>query len=275
MVETFLKQSKRYLSMVKQFDKYRAYSEAVQSPDHDVRFLRRVYRELVGAEPIVMREDFCGTFALCCEWAKLGKETRAIGLDIDPEPIEYGKSHYLQRLSPSVQSRVKIVTQDVLTPLRARADITCALNFSYFAFHERSILLRYFSSVKRTLHKNGIFIVDIFGGPDYGTVYVDTKRLPNFVYTFEQEYFDPISNRTRFHIHFAPRNARKIKNAFTYDWRMWSIPEVKDLMKEAGFKDVVVYWEGTAKNGRGSGEFHRRSKGESCSIWVGYVVGVT
>ncbi len=261
--------------MAKRFDKYRAYSEAVQSPYNDVRFLRRVYRELVGAEPTVMKEDFCGTFALCCEWAKLGKEYRAIGLDIDPEPIEYGKSHYLHLLSPSAQSRVKILKKDVLSPLSTKVDITCALNFSYFAFHERATLLKYFSSVRKTLTKNGLFIVDIFGGPDYGTVYVDTKRLTDFVYTFEQEYFDPISNRTRFRIHFTPRNSRPIKNAFTYDWRMWSIPEIKDLMKEAGFKDTVVYWEGTARNGRGSGEFHKRSKGESCSIWVGYVVGIT
>lgn len=275
MVEATLKTSKRDISMAKQFDKYRAYSEAVQSPSHDVRFLRRVYRELVGAEPSIMREDFCGTFALCCEWAKLGKDYRAIGLDIDPEPIEYGKSNYLSLLSQSAQSRIKILEKDVLNPLRTKADITCALNFSYFAFHERDVLLKYFSSVKKALTKSGIFIVDIFGGPDYGTVYVDTKRLPGFVYTFEQEFFDPISNKTRFRIHFTPHKSRKIKNAFTYDWRMWSIPEVKDLMKEAGFKETVVYWEGTGRNGRGSGEFHKRAKGESCSIWVGYVVGLT
>jgi hypothetical protein len=56
---------------------------------------------------------------------------------------------------------------------------------------------------------------------------------------------------------------------------MWSIPEVRDVMLDAGFDDVAVYWEGTGRNGRGSGKFHRRERGESCSIWVAYVVGVS
>jgi hypothetical protein len=120
-----------------------------------------------------------------------------------------------------------------------------------------------------------LFVVDVFGGPQYGEPSVDTKRLPGLDYFFEQELFDPISNSTRFHIHFKPRGKRPYKKAFSYDWRMWSIPEIRDLMLDAGFKDVVVYWEGTGRNGRGSGKFNRRAKGESCSIWVAYVVGVS
>ena len=53
-------------------DKYSLYSRAVQQPDVDVRFLRELYRELKGKTPKVLREDFCGTFSVCCEWVKLG-----------------------------------------------------------------------------------------------------------------------------------------------------------------------------------------------------------
>lgn len=257
------------------FDKYRAYSDAVQSPDYEARFLRKVYKQLVGSDPKVLREDFCGTFALCCEWIKLAHDKRAIGLDLDPEPLSYGRSHYLPALAGDAQKRLSLFTRNVLNPIPTKADITCALNFSYFGFHDRETLVKYFTHARRSLSPKGIFICDIFGGPDYGTAYTDKKRLPEFTYTFEQNFFDPITNRTSFSIHFHPKGRRPIKNAFFYDWRMWSIPEVRDAMREAGFKDTLVYWEGTARNGRGSGEFHPRKKGESCSIWVAYVVGTT
>jgi SAM-dependent methyltransferase len=260
--------------MTPRFSKHEAYSLAVQSPAYDVRFLRKVYREVRGAEPAILREDFCGTFALCCEWVKLGADKSAIGLDIDLDPLEYGKEHYLPELSPSQRNRVTPLERNVLSPTPQKVDLACALNFSYFAFHDRPTLLRYFTSARKTLRKNGVFIVDIFGGPDYGSSFVDKKKLPEFTYEFEQEFFDPISNTTRFRIHFTPHGKRRIKNAFTYNWRLWSIPEVREIMGEAGFKNCVVYWEGTARNGRGSGEFHRRERGESCRIWVAYVVGI-
>jgi hypothetical protein len=54
---------------------------------------------------------------------------------------------------------------------------------------------------------------------------------------------------------------------------MWSIPEIRDVMLDAGFNEVEVYWEGTARNGRGSGRFTRKERGEPCQVWVAYVVG--
>ncbi len=84
----------------KTFDKHAAYALAVQSPKEDARFLRRVYRELRGKEARILREDFCGTFALCCEWVKANGDSSAFGLDIDPAPIEYGSCNYLSALTP-------------------------------------------------------------------------------------------------------------------------------------------------------------------------------
>ena len=42
----------------------------------------------------ILREDFCGTFAICCEWAKSGATFEAHGVDLDPEPLQYGKERY-------------------------------------------------------------------------------------------------------------------------------------------------------------------------------------
>jgi SAM-dependent methyltransferase len=255
------------------FDKYDAYARSVQSPREDARFMRLVYRNVNKSEPTVMREDFCGTFALCCEWVKLDETKRAIGLDIDPEPLEYGASQYLSELTASQQKRVTTKQRDVLVRYRAASDIICALNFSYFCFHERATLLRYFRSCRQSLRPKGLFVVDAFGGPQHGEPSLDRKRLPGLTYFFEQENFDPINNRTRFSIHFKPRDGRTRKRAFSYDWRMWSIPEIRDVMLDAGFKAVDVYWEGTSRDGRGSGRFNRKEKGEPCHVWVAYVVG--
>lgn len=260
-------------SSSRSFDKYTAYATSVQSPKEDARFLRLIYRNIRKEEPQVLREDFCGTFALCCEWVKLGDEKRAIGLDIDPEPLSYGMKNYLPKLPLAAQGRVKPLERDVLKKHSSKADVICAMNFSYFAFHERKTLLRYFKSCRQALRRDGLFVVDAFGGPQHGEPSVDTKRYPGLTYYFEQENFDPINNRTRFSLHFKPKGGRTKKRAFTYDWRMWSIPEIRDVMLDAGFKEVDVYWEGTARNGRGSGRFTRKERGESCQVWVAYVVG--
>ena len=255
------------------FDKYEAYAKSVQAAGKEARFLRVLYRNINKSEPKIMREDFCGTFALCCEWAKLGAEKRAIGLDIDPEPLAYGTQNYLPKLNDAARSRVTIMERDVLKPGAPKADIICALNFSYFAFHERETLLKYFTECRKALKPGGLLAVDTFGGPQCGEPSIDRKRLPGFTYFFEQEMFDPINNRTRFSIHFKPKNGRIRKRAFVYDWRMWSIPEIRDIMQDAGFKDPQVYWEGTARNGGGSGTFNRKDRGEPCQVWVAYVVG--
>ncbi len=255
------------------FDKYAAYANAVQSPREDARFLQSVYRELNRTEAKVLREDFCGTFALCCEWVKIDDSKRAVGLDIDPEPIAYGRERYLAELTDWEQARLTTYERNVLQRTTIKSDIICAFNFSYFCFHSRETLLTYFKACRQSLNKNGLLVVDTFGGSQCGEPSVETKRLPGLTYYFEQERFDPINNTTRFSIHFKPKGSRIRKRAFVYDWRMWSIPEIRDTMIDAGFRDVQVYWEGTARDGSGSGRFSRKTKGEPCHVWVAYVVG--
>jgi SAM-dependent methyltransferase len=255
------------------FDKFAAYHDSVQCPKDDVRFLRRVYRDVSGSEPSVLREDFCGTFAICCEWVRLGEDKKAIGVDIDPMPLAYGKKHYLSKLNDSQRGRIHTLRKDVLSYSGEKADISCALNFSYYIFHSRETLLRYFKSCRRSLRPGGIMIIDSFGGPKCGESSVEVKRLPGLTYYWEQEDFDPINNRARFYIHFKTRGGHKHMRAFSYDWRMWTIPELRDVMIDAGFRDVLVYWEGTAADGNGNGKYHRRKKGDSSEAWIAYIVG--
>ena len=53
---------------------------------------------------------------------------------------------------------------------------------------------------------------------------------------------------------------------------MWSIPELRDILLEAGFVKTHVYWEGTTKDGEGDGIYTRTEKGESCPSWTAYIV---
>ena len=139
------------------FDKYELYKESVQSPEADVEFLLKAYQELSSAKPVVLREDFCGTFAICCEWVKLAPENLAIGLDFDAEPIRYGMENYQSTLEAAQKERVSIIERNVLAdePL-PQADIVCALNFSYFSFKDRQSLKAYFRKVADSMLAHGV-----------------------------------------------------------------------------------------------------------------------
>lgn len=254
-----------------QFDKYELYSKAVQSAENDVVFIRNTYKELKKKAPRIFREDFCGTFALSTEWIKLDPKHQAIGVDLDPEPIAYGKANYLSKLRPEQQKRMKVIEGNVMDPSLEKADIIAAMNFSYFCFKQRWMLKNYFANAFKTLSKDGIFLVDVFGGSQCYDAIEDRMKHKDFTYYWDQTNFDPVTNEAVFHIHFRV-GGKKIEQVFTYDWRLWSISEIREIMHEVGFAKSHVYWEGTAKDGSGDGNFTRVDHGESCESWIAYVV---
>ena len=259
-------------SKKKPFDKYHYYTESVQSPDVDAKFLRKVYAELRSLDPLILREDFCGTFALCEEWVKLSPDHTAYGLDLDMEPLLYGQAR-VQGKPSSFRQRLHTMQMNVLDELAPHADVVAALNFSYFIFRERFQLLNYFRRVHSSLQKNGVFVVDAFGGSACQEKNEEITRHKGFKYFWDQKSFDPVTAQAQFAIHFQVGKGIKRRNVFTYDWRMWTLPEIRELMLEAGFKTTHVYWEGTTKNGGGNGRFRRVQKGEECLAWVAYIAG--
>jgi hypothetical protein len=76
----------------------------------------------------------------------------------------------------------------------------------------------------------------------------------------------------RCHIHFKFPDGSKIKKAFTYEWRLWTAPELRELLLEAGFSKATVYWEGEDEDGEGNGEFTPDEKGVADYAWIAYVV---
>lgn len=255
------------------FDKYDYYRRAVQAPDVDVRFIRDTFKKLKGIEARTLREDFCGTFSICCEWVKLNKQHQAFGIDLDPEPILYGTTNYLPKLNVSQRDRVKVQKDNVLSPDLPHTDIVCAMNFSHYVFKSRELMRSYFKNCFATLNSGGLLLVDSFGGSQCQESNEDIIVHKGFRYFWEQASFDPISNEAVFHIHFKRDGEKKRDKVFSYDWRMWTIPELRELMLEAGFRKTHVYWEGTTKSGSGNGIFKRAEKGEECQAWIAYVVG--
>lgn len=265
--------SKKKSGTQKPFDKYYYYINSVQAPDHDVIFMRDTYRSLRGKSPVTMREDFCGTHALSCEWTKLNSKNHAFGVDLDMEPIAYGQANYVSKLSAAQRSRLQVLQADVLNPGLPKADIICAMNFSHFIFKDRSMMKSYFHNALTTLNENGILIIDCFGGPACQRENEEVTKLKNFNYYWHQRSFDPVSQYALFNIHYKPKGKAKVENAFTYDWRMWSIPELREMMSEVGFQKTHVYWEGTTRAGEGDGKFTKTETGEECLAWIAYIVG--
>ena len=176
--------------------KHSLYLRAVQSPELDVKFFNKIYFELNNRkEPTTLREDFCGTFALSCEWVKLRDHHKAIAIDIHKQTLNWGRKNHLEVMDEEKQKRLKIVQGDVRTFIqKEKADFIIATNFSSFFFHERSVMKAYFQNCYKGLNKRGLFVVDAFGGSECLLPNEEETEHEDFCYFWDQESFDPISN---------------------------------------------------------------------------------
>lgn len=249
--------------------KYSLYEKAVQSPDADIDFLLETYTQLNNKSPTSLREDFCGTGLLLCEWVKREKNFWAVGLDFDSEPTEYGIRKHLSKLKPAQKERVRYLNQDVLVSTDLKTDIITAFNFSYMIFKERSVLLGYFKNIRKSLQDDGLFCLDNFGGTQCHQKIKDKKIFSNFSYFWECQEFNPINNHCQYAIHFKYKDFL-YKNAFSYDWRFWTPAELRDLLTEAGFKEIIVYWE--QDEPVNESYFTKEEKAENVPAWICYIV---
>jgi hypothetical protein len=263
-------------SEARRADRYRLYEESVQDPELDVALFRRIFSKRFGRPPRLLREDFCGTAALACGWVASHGENRAWGIDLDPEPLAWGREHNLSALSWEQQKRVELIQGDVLEVEQLeKVDITVAYNFSYFTFQTRPLLLRYLRQVRSTLAEEGLLMLDAYGGADAQKTMTETREQDGFDYVWDQDLFDPINHRAVNYIHFEFADGSQLRKAFAYDWRLWSLPELRDLLIEAGFSEVEVYWEGTeSRTGEGNGIYRKATRALDDPAWVAYLVGV-
>jgi cyclopropane fatty-acyl-phospholipid synthase-like methyltransferase len=256
-------------------DRHRLYELAVQDAGAEVAFVDRTFRRLRGRPAETLREDFCGTAAVCGEWVRTRRSRRAWGVDLNAEVLDWGRRNNLSRLTPEQAARVKLLQDDVMSIETEPVDALLAMNFSYWTFKDRPTLGRYFRRAHDALGGDGVLFLDAFGGYDAFRELEEPREIDEagwrFTYIWDQARFDPVSNHLLCHIHFAFPDRSRIDNAFTYDWRLWTLPELRELLEEAGFARVTVYWQGFDRDGEPSGRFRAVTKGEADAGWIVYI----
>ena len=251
-------------------DRHELYEKSVQDPQSECSYIERIYRGLRGRAPLSLREDFCGTALVSRMWA--GRRGRvAHGVDLDAEVLAWAKSRAAAELSDDARARLSLVRGDVRTVRTPPADVLVAMNFSTFVFHTRAALLEYYRCARTRLKRDGVIIVDAYGGSGSWTEQEEERNLDGFTYVWDQAMVNPVTGRVRNHIHYRFPDGTGLRRAFTYDWRLWTLPEIQEVMVEAGFRRPVVYWEGTTKDGEGNGVFRPSVRGEACEAWVAYI----
>ncbi len=267
-----IKRASKKPTMAETADIHELYEESVQNVENEVEFLTTTFEDIRGRKAYLFREDFCGTASAACQWVRQGPEFQAIGVDIDPSVLEWGRSHRVARLPTEDQTRVSLIESNVLTVETPKVDLLAAFNFSYWIFEERSVMLRYMRHAYDALKDDGVMFLDMFGGPESFEETREKTKHDGFTYIWEQAEFHPVTNHMRCHIHFKFPDGSKIKKAFTYEWRLYTAPELRDLLLEAGFSKVTVYWEGEDEDGEGNGEFTPDERGEADLAWIAYIV---
>lgn len=252
-------------------DPLRLYELAVQEPQAECDFIDATYRARTRTMPSTLREDFCASHAVCREWVCRRRTNRAWGIDLDGTVLAWGKQRQADLLTPDQRSRIALSCADVLTARREPVDVTVAMNFSYFIFKTRPQLLAYFKAALKGIRRGGMFACDAYGGSGSFVEQVEPRDLDGFTYEWDQSSYNPITGEVVNHIHFSFPDRTRLTRAFTYDWRLWSLPEVQELLVEAGFRDPVVHWEGTAPDGSGDGVFRPSRRGEACEAWIAYI----
>jgi SAM-dependent methyltransferase len=223
------------------------YELCVQSTRHLVPFLRAVH----GQDPRVLGEDFAGTAALSHHWVGDVTDGRAVAVDLDAAALGYR----------APDDRVSVHLADVCD-VAEPADVVFVGNFSIGYRRTRADLVAYLRHVRSRLNPGGVFVCDTYGGESaflIGEVHRDHwitgENLPEALaphhgkrvrYTWEQRDADPATGLVTDICHFRIVDAGgtidlELLDAFVYEWRLWSIPELRDALIEAGFDSTEVY----------------------------------
>jgi SAM-dependent methyltransferase len=261
-------------TMAQSADRHKLYEMSVQDPVDECKFVSRIFHKLRKRQARLLREDFCGTAAVSCEWARRNKGNAAVGVDLDPDVLAWGREHNLSRLKPDARMRVQLMQEDVCKVRPAQpADVILAMNFSYQIFKTRAQLGGYFRSALQGLADDGVFFLDAFGGYEAFKEIKEKTKHKGFHYIWEHARYNPINGDMLCHIHYRFPDGSKLKKAFSYDWRLWTLPELQELLTEAGFSRATVYWEEVdEETGEGTGSYSPATVGTADPGWVCFII---
>ncbi len=152
-------------------------------------------------------------------------------------------------------------------------------NFSFWIFKTRNEVIEYFKTARANLKPEGIMVMDMMGGGEcYEVGQIDKRKIGKgkaaFQYQWEQAEYNPVNHDCSFYINFKFQDGSKLNRAFEYHWRFWTLPEVREMLEEAGFSKSHVYWELEDADGEDTGEWECREESPSIPCWVCYIVAV-
>ncbi|MAK32711.1 MAG: SAM-dependent methyltransferase [Acidiferrobacter sp.] len=255
-----------------QADRHILYERAVQCVESEIDMVDETFLKLRGRQARTLREDFCGTANTSCEWVRRRADNLAWGVDLDEEVLAWGEKHNLGRLAEDATGRIQLLHADVLNVDTPAMDVVLAMNFSYWIFHTRQALRDYFSRIRECLVDDGMLFLDFYGGYETMREMEEETDHDDFIYVWDQNRYNPITGDINCQIHFKFPDGSQIKQAFNYDWRLWTLPEVRELLDEAGFSRVLVHWEGTdEKTQEGDGVFTATEIGEADAAFICYL----
>ena len=267
-------------TLAQRADKHALYQTSVQSPGVDIEFFEAEFEKYRGRKPLRLREDFCGTALLSTEWCKTDPKRTALGVDLDAATLEWGRAHNLEPAGADVVRRVKLAQADVRETRFAKVDLTLAMNFSYCVFQTRDELQAYFTAAHAGLIRDGVLALEVYGGTESMSAMDEERPVRGgATYIWEQEKFSPIDHHTVCHISWRFRDDSVIERAFTYDWRLWTLPELRELLVAAGFKAVKFYFERVDGDEddeylTGTGDFIEQTEIDNQEAWLAYVIAL-
>ena len=159
------KSASKQQTMADSADIHELYEQSVQNVENEIEFLQTTFQSLSGRTAYLFREDFCGTASASCQWVRQGRDFQAIGVDIEPSVLEWGRKNRISKLDSEDQARVSLLESDVMIVETLKVDLLAAFNFSYFIFDTRDSLRAYFKRSYDALKDDGVFFFDMFGGP--------------------------------------------------------------------------------------------------------------
>lgn len=217
------------------YDKHDLYELCVQSPKDLVPLVRAIH----GGNPYSLGEDFSGTAALSHLWVEREGCT-AVAVDLDEAALGFRGQH--ERIT-----KHHCDVHEASDPV----DVLFVGNFSIGYLHTRAELIAYLRHARaRLADSNGVFICDTYGGETAYTLGAVHRAhtMPGGKlcrYTWEQHEADPTTGMVTNLIHFRIERAGVIEeelfDAFVYEWRLWSITELRDAVIESGFSRTDVY----------------------------------
>jgi len=182
--------------------------------------------------------------------------------------------------------RLTLLRRDVRRVRSPKVDVVAALNFSYWVFKQRAELLEYFRAVRRSLKPAGMLVVNAFGGTEAMAELFEKRRIAAtnavegspigpFTYLWLHDSFNAIDHHIVCHIHFRFPDGTRMRRVFSYDWRLWSLPEIREAMLEAGFARAEIYVEGwDDRRNVSDGVYRLRRRFANQEGWLAYIVGL-